>query len=156
MKRGQLLGIPFIYIIALVIAALILIFGIRLVFQLQDTASSVEVNNFVNNLRSETEKYSFLDSGSSKELNINLPSKVKQVCFKQTDINLNSLTQQEKSFMNSDNSNVFIIPLDSYTNTKFKIDNLIKPSGDPNNILCLNNPSNFIIESQSDYIKINP
>ena len=156
MKRGQLLGIPFVYILALIIAAFILIFGIRLIFELQETASSVEIANFIDSLRNEVEKYSYLDHGSSKEIKINLPNKIEQLCFKQVDINKNSLSQQEKNFMNLESSNIFFIPLDSYENTKFKINKTIKPFGDPKSIACISNPGSFVIESKKDYVKIIP
>jgi len=80
-KRGQLLGQPFVYIFAIIVAALILVFGTKSILDLRERQELVELATFVTDLKEEVAAYYRFDIGSSKELDLNLPRKVKQVCF---------------------------------------------------------------------------
>lgn len=156
MKKGQLLGMPFVYILALIVGALILVFGVKWIFQLQETASSVQLNKFVDDLRIESEKYYSLDPGSKKEIKLNLPSRVKQLCFRSTESNENALLPQEKNLIQLESrNNVFFIPLDSYKTTKFYINEIISPNiANKDNILCIKNPGQFYLETEKDFVNI--
>nr|MBI4156643.1 hypothetical protein [Candidatus Woesearchaeota archaeon] len=156
MKKGQILGMPFVYILALIVGALILIFGVKWIFQLQETASSVQLNKFVDDLRVETEKYYSLDPGSKKQIKLNLPNKVKQLCFKGTELDQNTLLPQEKNLIQLESrNNVFFIPLDSYKNTKFYINEIINPDiSNKDKILCIKNPGQFYLETEKDFVNI--
>ena len=55
MKKGQLLGLPFVYVFALIVAALVLFLGLTWIFGLKDTAEAVQANKEVNRIRDEVE-----------------------------------------------------------------------------------------------------
>ncbi len=82
MKRGQIQGQVFIYILTLIITATILLFGYNAIQNIKDTAEQVELVDFKNSLKQDFEKMSS-DYGSSETENYNVPSKIKEICFYQ-------------------------------------------------------------------------
>ena len=80
-KKAQLLGQPFIYIFAIIVAALVLVFGTKAILDLKEKQELAELTTFVTKLKEDVAAYYRFDIGSSKELNLNLPRKVKKVCF---------------------------------------------------------------------------
>ena len=160
-KRGQLFGQPFVFIFALIVGALILIFGARYIIQLKDTGEQVQVVKFIERLREDVNQYYFLDVGSSKIIRINLPNKVKGICFKKvlestSDI-LGPLERFSSDFSriitNDPNINVVILPLNIYPN--FKVDHL--GSQVESSLLwnaCFENGKNFKIVSAGDKVNI--
>ena len=82
MKRGQIQGQVFIYILTLIITAGILIYGYNSIKKLNATSNQVQFVEFKTNLKSNIETISS-DYNSVKTYTYNVPSKVKEVCFYQ-------------------------------------------------------------------------
>ncbi len=80
MKKGQLLSQPFIYIFALILGALILIYGGKWVYDILVLSDKVEVAKFTDNLESIVSEYSNYDTGASNLIPVKLPKSVKYAC----------------------------------------------------------------------------
>lgn len=150
MKRGQLLGQPLVFVFALIVGALILFWGVQQVFKLVNTASTVEAVDWVNDFRKSIETYYLLDEGSSKTINVRLPNNVKYVCFKGQGSNeILDKYPNAKVIMENSDSNLYLLPIDSFEKTNFRIDKL-RVSG---NTICVKNNGKFRITSMEDYVK---
>ncbi|MFH0936343.1 MAG: hypothetical protein V1815_01535 [Candidatus Woesearchaeota archaeon] len=139
MKKGELLSQPFIYILALITIVLLFFFGYKAINDFQQKAELVELGNFVNDLKYNIKTYYNFDVGSSKQINLNLPKKVKKVCFTNLNEIPNSADPELKLLMNN-NDNMYIFPIEDFSMNSFKIDYL-KVSQAP---LCFNVNGKFI------------
>ena len=86
MKKGQIQGQVFIYILTLIITAGILIYGYNAIKKLNATSNEVQLVDFKTKLKSDIETISS-DYNSVKTKTYNVPSKVKEVCFYQENPN---------------------------------------------------------------------
>ena len=85
MKRAQIQGQVFIYILTLIITGAILLFGYNAIFGpegILDREKEIELVNFKNDLKQDFEKMSS-DYGSVEVETYSVPSKVKKICFYQ-------------------------------------------------------------------------
>lgn len=80
-KRGQLLGMPFIMIFALVVGALTLAGGLYYVFKLVPMAERISVSKEINDFKATIKAYYYLEEGNSKNVKLQFPSKALNVCF---------------------------------------------------------------------------
>lgn len=111
MKKGQIQGQVFIYILTLIITGAILIFGYTSVRNLMEKSEQVELANFKTTIKSDFEKMSS-DYGSVKTMSYNVPSKLKEVCFYQEGEgslpeDINPLIKD--SIIDETGSNVFLV-----------------------------------------------
>ena len=153
-EKGELMSQPILFIFAAIVGALILFFGIRLVFNVKGTGELVEVSSFITNLNNDVEQYYNFDPGSSKVVKLDLPVSVKNVCFKNrvqdtlpsgVDSGINTLMQLNK------NDNVFVYPAEG--KASFKIKNMLAY---PNNniALCFKNKDEIKITSLGDHVAV--
>ncbi len=109
MKKAQIHGQVFIYVLTLIITAAILLYGYNAIKGISKRAEQVELINFKDDLKGDFEKMSS-DYGSVKTKTYNVPSKVKEVCFYQEgDVlppNINPLVRD--SILDTDN-NIFLV-----------------------------------------------
>ena len=155
-KRGQLLSQPFIYIFAIVLAALILLFGVMLINKINNQSEEVQLIAFISDLKTQVNNFYHFDPGSSKELNILLPKKIKQLCFYSnkysitTELNHPDLKDLNLILQYPQSDNLYVIPLTEYSETRFTIPNLQPPASE--NPLCFIPKSgrlNAIIETKA-------
>jgi len=152
MNKGELLSQPFIMIFALIVMALILIFGIKSFMDLKTSASTVELAKTVNTLQEEVTRYYNFDLGSSKKISLSVPSTTKKLCFydKSRVINL-PLNDYEKATIEASNNNLFFLPLDDHAKNAFNIQNLNnKETNNPYCISTTNGKANFIIQTEME------
>ena len=109
MKRGQIQGQVFIYILTLVITAGILLYGYKAIIRVNDTSKQVELVKFENDLRKDFEEM----SSTYRKVRLEtyyVPSEVKEIYFYQEtgDIpsDINPLIYD--SILDTDN-NVFLV-----------------------------------------------
>lgn len=81
MKKGQLFQQPIFYIFILIVAVLILTFGVRTIFQLKDKAENIEFVTFTQDLKNKVDQYYNFDYGSSTQINLRIPNKIEYICF---------------------------------------------------------------------------
>jgi hypothetical protein len=116
MKKGQLMGQPFIYMFYAIVGILILFFGIRVVVNLQDTGESVEYELFVSKIRENVEKVYHDSYGSTISLEkIDVPSFITEVCFVgdyQVDRIQNTKLKEVIAISDSSDYNVYFADVD--------------------------------------------
>jgi hypothetical protein len=81
MKKGQMLSQPFIYIFALILGGLIMIWGFKAIMDLKSVADKGELGQFRKNLESEVEVLYQRGEGTMKPVKILLTKAVKYVCI---------------------------------------------------------------------------
>ncbi|MDD5086458.1 MAG: hypothetical protein PHV16_01770 [Candidatus Nanoarchaeia archaeon] len=114
MKKAQIQGQVFVYILTLIITAAILIFGYSSVRNIMDKANQVEMTNFKAAIKSDFQSMSS-DYGSAKTYTYNVPSGVKEVCFYRTGIDPNyrampyDLNPLIRDSINDDTGNNFFL-----------------------------------------------
>lgn len=147
--KGQLLGQPFIMIFALLLGALIIVFGVRSFMDIKSGAEDVELSKFVTGLQGNADTYYNFDAGSSKKLSLIVPAKARQVCFFDSERQINSpIDDFLKAAMTDTKDNLFLLPLDSYFKTQFRIEHL--KNGHNENPFCITKREgriNIIIET---------
>jgi len=152
MKRGELFSQPFVMIFALIVMALIIVFGIRSFSQVKDAADDVELVKFVSKLQEEVNRYYNFDVGSSKQLALFAPVKAEKICFhdasRPINIQLDSFTKTTLESQRT--ANVFFLPLDNYDKTAFTVKYLRNTAQE--NPLCLGQQNGrfiFLIETKA-------
>ena len=115
MKKGQIQGQVFIYILTLIITGAILLFGYNSVRNLMDKTDQVELVKFKNDLKEDFEKIS-TDYGSVEVETYSVPSKVKEICFYQEgeDVDFHSFPDDlnpliKGSITDKTGNNVFLV-----------------------------------------------
>ena len=116
MKKGQMMGQPFMVIFIIIVIALLLFFGIRVVRDLNIFGERTLVETFYSDLNEEFSSINDLDTGSRISLEkINPPNKMDEICFIDFNENLNlDGVEEEKSIRlqivweNKDNNLIFI------------------------------------------------
>jgi hypothetical protein len=124
MKKGELLSQPFTYIFALIVIALLFFFGYRAINDFYEKAELVELGTFVDDLRYNINTYYNFDTGSSKQLTLNLPKKVKKICFTNLNENTNLPTDPDLKLLINKNDNMYIFPIETFSINMFTIDHL--------------------------------
>ncbi len=155
-KRGQL-DRPFIFIFITIVSAFVFIFGFYLINNLIKQSNCAQAGIFVNDLRNQVNRYYNFDAGSSTEINLNLPTNIKYVCFKNFDEELDKfkLDQIENGLydvMKDSDYNIFLIPLNYCSKSFFKID---KIAVDENPLCVINNGNiKLNLENKGSYVEL--
>jgi len=148
MRRGQIIGQVFVFIIAAVIFILILTYGYKAFNTLRTRGDEVAFVDFVSKLKNEVKSIS-LSYGSTKKLELSgLPAKYKTICFvTENDIKENLLGTKASTdprnlnakypmiyslYEPNGEANVFFMP---GSPTPVKVDN-IQACDDPNGQAC--------------------
>ena len=156
-KKGQLLEKPFIFIFTLIVGALIFIFGFYLINNLIKTSNCAQIGLFVDDLKSNVERYYSFDAGSSTEINLNLPKNIKNVCFYSRDDYINraifdEVNQGLYDSINNLDYNLVFIPLNYCSKSLFKVEKM-KAMENP---LCILNTGNIKLklENKGDFVEV--
>ena len=154
-KRGQLLSEPLVLVFALIVGAMILMWGMYYVLKLKDVGESVEISTFISNLRKDVDSFYYLDEGSSKIINIRLLSKIDYVCFKGSgSFNNQQILAKYPEFdfiFENNDKNIFFLPLDAYRVTIYNIENLRSTGLNP---LCFKNGEKAKLTTKATYVEI--
>ncbi len=116
-KRGQISGMTFVYILAALVAALILAFGIKWIFDLNKGASDIELAQFMNSFNNELSRLNGFDVGSKSDRSFSLPG-VEKVCFSSGE-NVNEFVDRDFNFVFNKVDNVYFFPGASYKLNRF-------------------------------------
>lgn len=106
MKKGQLIGQPLLYLFYALVAAMILFFGVKVIFGTQEAGDRVEFESFVNDIKGKVNT-AYQDSyGSRVSLDsIRVPKRVIEVCFVGTPVLDNVNDPDLRSFIAIDTEN---------------------------------------------------
>ena len=80
MKKGQIQAQIFVYILAMIVMALVLLYGYKSISTMKDRAKQVDLLSFKNDVIRAVEKVSN-DYGTVRAPTFNIPSDYKEVCF---------------------------------------------------------------------------
>lgn len=176
-KRGQLMGMPFIYIFAIIMGALILAWGISTVYKLMATACEVENAKMAKDLEAGINEYFNYDEGSAKQVPMRLCKDMKYVCI--TDPATADMTKCKKKTKEgkivdcandkaiattvftailksqakaSKAENLFFLPLDAAKRTRFTLLH-VKPAEGQGNPLCFAAGSKMVMTSKTTYVE---
>ena len=159
-KKGQLLGMPLVLLFSLIVGAMILLYGIKVAFDLTEEASYVDLADTLQDIEANIETFSQYDPGSSKVYSLDLPSQVDTICFYDTAGDTNcyldgdvcsSEIQNSLSLMLEDSYNVYILPTGEFEQSRFFISSF---SVDPANPVCISNGGSMLIQAEDGYVSI--
>ncbi len=170
-KKGQLLSQPFIYIFALILGALILVWGVKTIMDLQETSELVELGTFVKSFEKEVNKYFYYNEGTKRMYDIRLPNKIDYMCVIDTEnfdkdkeciiktskeeYSERPCSMLEESLalrlsVNANNGkNIQFVPTDAAKLSKFNIEHL-KPENDQ--ALCVVNMGQMKLTSKVSHV----
>lgn len=161
MGRGQIISMPFIFIFAIIVGAIFLVWGVKTVMDLRSHGSYVQLAKFHEDFEAKVKTYYNLEKDSSTPYKISgLPSDIKYVCFTtigSSDFSNSTLDGAKKSIdsidkglrfelENNRGDNVFYLPLDAYGTTTFKVPHLRSAT----NPLCVSNGKSAYLANRID------
>lgn len=125
MDKAQIQVMPFIYIFALVVGALILVFGLKYAFSLQASGEQIELGRFRLDVEREVSFIYNLDTGSSSEVKLKTPTRIRSVCFTNPEKEVRTTDQQFRDLLFlKPKDNFFIISEDPSQDKSFYVENL--------------------------------
>lgn len=152
MQRGELFSQPFIMIFAMIVMALVLIFGIRSFTQINETANTVDAAKFILQLKDEVTKYYNFDIGSSKILKLSAPTKLTEICiYNPAQAITANLDPYVKTVIEKGRNNLYLLPLEAYPTSSYPIPHLRNIDG--KNPTCIQKKQGMItiyLETQAD------
>lgn len=155
MKKAQLFDQPFVMIFALILGALILVFGVKSVMDLQERAAEVQLAKSINDFKTKVNNYYNLESGSQTMVPLNFNSKLEKLCFLNPKEKFTNEVDDEtlKLLMESSTSdNLFLVPLDIFEKSSFNIPHLKVNS--TNNPICFTNKEQAILTTRMNFVEI--
>ena len=163
---------PFVYIFALILGALILIWGIKVIVDMVSIGGKAELGKITKTIQSDVEAYYNYDEGSTKELSISLPKGLSYLCISDPGKNFNCQKKDiagvtkpcgsvgtlepllKREAEKADNkNNLFAIPFAQATleGGKFKAPNLKPVSGI--NPICIQTGAKLVLTSRAGYVE---
>ncbi len=124
MKRGQIVGMPIVYISVAVMMGLVLYFGFTSMSKIFDAKETTEISKFVLDFQDDVEIVYNYDVGSSKKFSSNaLPKAVTYACFfdpsrgidppSSGTIDINAIDDQLFYYLDTSiKDNLFLVPVD--------------------------------------------
>lgn len=153
-KKGQLMSEPFMWILALLVVALVLVFGFSAIKKLTNTFDKTSIANYVTEFKKLVEEVYYMDTGSMKAFKIRLPDKITKVCFYggSGDASQAGIDPTEMRIIQlNGNKNMFFLPLDAYESTMMmhKVEKLNVVG-----IKCFRNNEDIRLVAQGDYVDV--
>lgn len=121
MKKAQI-PIVFIFILAIIVAGLLLTWGVTVIFKMTDTADKAAYKKTITDLNQQIQEMFVHEPGSTQLMQLSIPTKIQHFCFTNRDKNI--INQDLKYLIENSNFNTLILPLDAYEKTGFSIQNL--------------------------------
>jgi len=170
MKKGQITAQPFIIIFALIVAALILAWGIKVVFDIKERGEYAELLTTITDIREEVKTYYNFEMGSRKKITITVPEKISCFCFLNVEIqpiltHISEECQKNRELLvrimhtSGLMYNLFITPSSAFPLTKFSLiepTTLLKPMQNPLCIEKVNEKIIFLIENKGSHVEVQP
>lgn len=160
MRRGQILGLPLVYVFAIIVGALIMLYGITVLRDLMKEADYVDFLDSLNGLKKTIDVYQSYDAGSSKLYTLSFPSKVEYVCFYDPSISVNCKKDKEMctkelddmfSVIQDKNYNVYVFPQGTFDQNRFSITSFHTQNGNP---ICISNGQKLRIVTEEDGVAV--
>ncbi|MBU2637493.1 MAG: hypothetical protein KJ955_00820 [Nanoarchaeota archaeon] len=168
-KKAQLMAQPFVYIFALILGALILVWGIKMIVDFVGTANKAELGKTMKSIDSDVSEFYHYDEGAEKPRTLSLPKGINYLCVADPGARLNCRKKTKQGISNCDieqidgtlevlvtrtgsKDNVFTAPMENagLNNGRFSIENLKPSQGNP---LCFANGVQFVITTKAAYVE---
>lgn len=133
MNRKAISPIIFVFIFAMIVAGLLLAWGVSSVFSLMQFAQEADFQKSVESFNNNIQRVYNYDEGSTELLEMSFPNQIEEICITDKDENFPATKKYQDIKYLSENSNndVFFIPLDLFEGkTATNIRNL-KPIKNP-------------------------
>ncbi len=150
-KKAQI-PVVFTVIFAIIVAALLLIWGVSSIAKLIGLSNEVDYQITIQNLNDAVQKRFNYETGSSIVKSFKTSSKITDFCFANKDLQLNTADTRLASLMEISDDNLFILPLDAEDKTSFKINNL-KGKSNPECIKVKNNVLEVRLTTFDKYVE---
>lgn len=179
-KKAQLMAQPFIYIFALILGALILVWGIKMIVDFMGTANKAELGLLIKSIDSDvSEFYNYEEGAAAKPRTLNLPKGINYLCIANPGESINckkktKAAAEDQPFppcatgpnggidkidptlelliKRAGKDNVFTAPMEKagLNNGKFAIENLKPSEGNP---LCIANRAQLVLTTRANYVE---
>ena len=159
-KKGQIMGLPLVLVFALIVAGLLLFFGVRWILSLQGAADSVAALDMIDSIDNYVETYGSYDARSARRITVSFPTSVEVACFydksQSYDCKLDGgdCTQDLENYfqlLGTSSSNIFLFPTNSLDETRFSITSFQSEGANP---VCVSNGNDIQITTHEDYVSI--
>jgi len=159
-KKAQVQSQIFIYVFAVIVVSLILIFGIKAIYSFQNDTEKVALVNFQSELKSIAADAA-AQYGSIQKADILLPTEFKQVCFVDGSTNADTISNPLiKNSVESDTSdNIYMIKEINDVEEFRTQTNITISHESADNPLCINNTKGrivFTIKGMGRYAEVSP
>ncbi|MBS3107478.1 hypothetical protein J4468_01050 [Candidatus Woesearchaeota archaeon] len=155
-KRGQLLGMPLVYIFAIIVAGMILLWGGSQIVKYLQFAECVKIQDFNNKLDNDVKSMLRMDTGSRQGYKTSLTSKVNMICFYNSENPINNnhyLVQEYKTVIQNGRKNVYYLPMETEDcDLMFAVSNL--RNNEAINPLCFENGKSYDLESKGAIVEV--
>lgn len=157
MKKAQVTALPISYIFIAVIAAIILIFGAKVIKDFYSLSTEAQTKKELQNLQNDIKRVYYLSKDSSQSLTYQFPATISEICFAG---NLkggnNPNSKQEQLIKGLTDSNIFLFQLSNLIG-KENINYLKNPKTTTEIIQCFstqNGRLNIILTNQGNYVSL--
>lgn len=160
---------PFVYIFALILGALILVWGIKMIVDFMGTANKAELGKTIKSIESDVNEFYNYAEGAEKPRTLDLPKGINYLCIADPGARLNcikktksgtspcTLSQIDETIepwvtRAGGKENIFTAPTENagLGNGRFIIENLKPSEGNP---LCIANGAQMILTTKATYVE---
>ena len=162
-KKGQILGVPLVLVFGLIVGALILAYGAKVIIDMMDEAEYVDFLGTLDDIENNVETFSHYDEGSSKVYDLDLPQDLETLCFYDTEQEFNCYHDGEDcdgdlaelvELLGDDDYNVYVIPQDLFERGRFGIEEFIPKGDNDDNPVCVSNGEQILFTTEDDTVSI--
>ncbi len=159
MKRGQVTALPITYIFIAIIAAVILIFGGKVILDFYSLSTEAQTKKEIQNFQNDLKRIYFLSKGSSQSLTYSFPATISEICFAGSQLSGgNNPGTKEDIIDQLLNSNIFLFEISKLIE-KHQAEYLINPKESTNQqiIKCFstqNGRLNIILQNEGNYVSL--
>ena len=160
MKKGQIMGLPLILIFSLIVGAFILLYGAKVIMDLNDEADYVDFLDTIKDFENNVKTFENYDVGSSKVYSFDMPKDVEAICFYDYEQNVNCMldgvvcSEELKGnivLVLGSGYNIYVSPAGVFEQSRLKIEDFKTAGGNP---VCVSNGGSVAIASQKGYVSI--
>lgn len=157
MKRGQVTALPITYIFIAIIAAVILIFGGKVILDFYSLSTEAQTKKELQNFQNDLKRIYFLSKGSSQSLVYSFPTTISEICFAGSKLSGGENPgEKEQLIRNLRESNIFLFKISELID-KEQFTYLTDPKGRIEVIKCFSTQDgrlNIILQNEGNYVSL--
>ena len=157
MKKAQVTALPISYIFIAVIAAIILIFGAKVIKDFYSLSEKAQTKKELQNLQNDIKRVYYLSKDSSQSITYQFSATISEICFAgNLEGGKNPNSKQEELIKGLKDSNIFLFQLSNLIG-KENIDYLKDPEATSESIQCFSTQDgrlNIILTNNGNYVSL--